>query len=703
MKSPRERFLEKRNLTIKPTKIIPLNTQSQSRLAVSDSRTNKPGRVITGTLQLPKVSNNPNASVQDYQLLNENGFPIMSLDGRKAVLSEWYWQPLRGQPRRVDTTELRRYAASQWINSCVNTRVDQIATMKYDFVPKEEYQDFTENPMVQVEMLRCKEFFNIPNRNKESFRDILRALLKDVFEIDAGVLVKGFSVDSYDFQNTEPVSNQPQLKPTGQRILTELYARDGATFLKEVDRWGYVRGYWQYSYSYPSMPIWFNHDEIVYMMEHPSSRTPYGYSIPQALLEVIKTLQYSVLYNKNFFEQGAIPPGALALLDTSDEELKRMQQLWNNSMQGKPFQIPFINKKVEFVNFGFNMSELQFLETQMWYQKLVISSFKLTPSELGFTEDVNKSSGNSQAEVMRRRGIRPVLEILQDKINKEILPELGVKYIEFRFVEKDPVEEMQKRQMEEIDIRNGLRTVNEVRRDRGLDPLPGGDTTQGSGFSVGYGMSGLSLNNPNLPEEKKPEEAPKEDQAQEGEMTKGYKQCINCDKLSIKSTIKCKYCSGKTFNTLKKKYDLVKEYQYFNSTPLMPEIMNFLNQYEFSKISDITQKQKNLIRLTFVQAFKEGWGTGTLTKALTEIVKDEVKAELITKFETAEILTQARLQRADRLGIDKFKFLAQPDVEKDHTCAKLDRKVFTKKELNESNTPPLHPRCRCRLDEVIEV
>ena len=38
------------------------------------------------------------------------GMPWLSSDARKAVKTEWFWQPIRGQPRRVDTNELRKYA-----------------------------------------------------------------------------------------------------------------------------------------------------------------------------------------------------------------------------------------------------------------------------------------------------------------------------------------------------------------------------------------------------------------------------------------------------------------------------------------------------------------------------------------------------------------------------------------------------------------
>ena len=137
------------------------------------------------------------------------GMPWLSSDARKAVLTEWFWQPIRGQPRRVDTNELRKYSNTIWVQSIVMTVLNQISSIPWDVVPKKgkEQDDLKE----QIET--AKEFLECPNKNEESLNDLIRAWIKDVLEIDAGVLVKVFTPDSYDFENLEPRSGAPLLKP----------------------------------------------------------------------------------------------------------------------------------------------------------------------------------------------------------------------------------------------------------------------------------------------------------------------------------------------------------------------------------------------------------------------------------------------------------------------------------------------------------
>ena len=40
---------------------------------------------------------------------------------RRAVMTEWFYNPLKGQPRYVDVYRLRSLAASEWVSMCVMT------------------------------------------------------------------------------------------------------------------------------------------------------------------------------------------------------------------------------------------------------------------------------------------------------------------------------------------------------------------------------------------------------------------------------------------------------------------------------------------------------------------------------------------------------------------------------------------------------
>lgn len=401
----------------------------------------------------------------------QTGSPWVSDEARKAVLTEWFWQPIRGQPRRVDTNELRQFSQTFWVNSCVTVLSDEITSMDWDIIPKEDYEYEEVSEIIK----KRKEFLKHPNKNRESFTIVIRAALKDILELDAGVLVKVFSRESYDFDQLEPKSGAPMLKEKGQREMVEIYARDGASFLAETDKFGFVTGYWQYSYQIPAHPMWFNRDEICYIKRNHRSMSPYGYAPTQAVLDLIKSLHYSTIYNKRFFEESSIPDGVLSLMNTSKPEMDNFVSDWNSSFKAQPHKFAAVNSDIKWIPLGAMQKELEFLETQAWYYKLVIAMFGLTPAELGITDDVNRATAATQAELSRRKGIRPLLKLLEDYINEEIMAEFGDEGIQFQFIYDDPTEKNQALINAELELKLGLKTVNEVRDEWGLAPVPWGE------------------------------------------------------------------------------------------------------------------------------------------------------------------------------------------------------------------------------------
>jgi HK97 family phage portal protein len=358
--------------------------------------------------------------------------------------------------------------------------------------------------------------------------------VKDILEIDAGVIIKVFDINSYNFDDIEPKSGAPMLKPAGQRRMTELYARDGASFLKEIDKFGFENGYWQYSYQIPAHPMWFNKEEVVYVSEHPRSMSCYGYARTQAILDIVKSLHYSTLWNKRFFEETAIPDGLLSMEDTNEEEMKAFMTYWNNEFKAQPHKIGAVNKKTSWMPFSLNQKDLDFLQTQKWYFNMVVSMFGLTPSELGVTEDVNRATSATQSELVKRKSIRPFLKLLEGFINNKILTEFDSEGVEFQFIYDDPAEKKLRLDNWKLEIDIGVKTVNEVRNELGLEPVEGGDLTgfqrqQQMFTQQSQGRMGIDGNVIQAEESQSPGYEGERNRAEgKGETSKGVSYCDTC-------------------------------------------------------------------------------------------------------------------------------------------------------------------------------
>jgi SPP1 gp7 family putative phage head morphogenesis protein len=367
------------------------------------------------------------------------------------------------------------------VNSCVNTIVDEISSLEWDIIPTEDF----EYAQVEKQIKFVKFCLNHPNKNKESFTTLLRALLKDILEIDAACFVKVFDIDSYDFNNIEPKSGAPMLKPIGERNMTEIWVRDGASFLKEIDKFGFEEGFWQYSYQIPAHPMWFNRDEIVYCMEHPRSMSCYGYARTQAVLDIVKSLHYSTLWNKRFFEETSIPDGIISVLDTNETGMENFTSYWETTFKAQPHKIAVANSEVKWTPISTTQKELEFLETQKWYFNIVVSAFGLTPTEMGITETANRAVSATQAELVKRKNIRPMLQLLEGYINNGILPEFGVEGIQFQFIYDDPAEKAARLANWNMELTMGIKTINEVRDELGLEPMAGGDVSNSQREMIG--------------------------------------------------------------------------------------------------------------------------------------------------------------------------------------------------------------------------
>ena len=129
----------------------------------------------------------------------------------KAYIPKFIYKPPFGYPRFVDLPNIRRLAASPYVEMCISATIDEACAVPWDVVIKEGKED---SPKAQEHVDHIKAFYDNPNTNKESFEEIRRKYLRDILEIDSGVLNKLFNM---------------------KEEMVEMVARDGATFTKNPD------------------------------------------------------------------------------------------------------------------------------------------------------------------------------------------------------------------------------------------------------------------------------------------------------------------------------------------------------------------------------------------------------------------------------------------------------------------------------------
>lgn len=434
----------------------------------------------------------------------------------KAYIPKFLYKPPFGYPRFANMTYIRYLAQTPYVEMCIRTIIDEIAAIEWDIVPT----DGMEEEADEAEIEHIRNFFNNPNTNKESFEEVfVRMPVRDVLEVNSGILNKVFNM---------------------KEEMVEIVARDGATFTKNPDIHGMYTdrddiimptrivddnvgqeyfnpyteitrknareraGYFQYGWIAGPIPVPFGKREIIWIEAMKRTDDHYGFSPVQVLAKSIQMLLYMIESDLEYYNDNNVPKGIIGLDESDADEIKAFKDQWFETQRTKDEfgswkkimnKVPIVNKVPTFTRIEFSASEMQVIEKQKWYSKMVWASFGVTPTELGYTEDA-KGSANQivQSKVFRKKAINPMLRNLESDYNSSIVSEFNYwgeikteagktirrpKY-EFKFKKFDVDEEASKYELYKLQVETGVRTINEIRKDEGLEPLAWGDDQPGA-------------------------------------------------------------------------------------------------------------------------------------------------------------------------------------------------------------------------------
>lgn len=375
---------------------------------------------------------------------------------QKAVFTQQFWlNPPWGRPRSINYTQLEEYENNIWVRMVITHIIDSVIQCNYAI------KAINEDKIVQSHIDEVTEFFESRTWS-ESWSETLRRMLPDLLLYDCGVLIKVFPKKDYD-ENMELKGNP---KPV------EMVSRDGRSFLKNTDLYGYTDKYFQYSWIAPqSKPVAFLKDEIIYMQMRPQSRSPYGLAPLETIMSVVDYLTSSVSANRKYWENGMFLGGQIDHPDINDiDEMEARAEMYKAELKGEQnynkWLLTFGGTKI--TPLAFTNQQMQWLETSEFFGRLVFAIFKVTPSELGFTDGMNHATADVQSQVYKSQGVQNLLDLLENYINREIIWKHFHEDVEFKF---DRSLDLQDRQVQSnidhLQLADGIKTVNEIRNREG--------------------------------------------------------------------------------------------------------------------------------------------------------------------------------------------------------------------------------------------
>jgi len=346
------------------------------------------------------------------------------------------------------------YRRNSTFRACVETIVRQVSTTPWEIRPSGR-DEFNPDHAAEVES-----FLRNPNVNDENFQQLVSKVVRDLLIYDAGVIEKVFSLG----------------KP---RRLKELWARDGSSFKPIIDEHGVVKGYIQAITTREPERVRFEADEIVYIMMHPQTRTPYGMPIAESIVDEISTLIFSSRRIADLMDKDEIPPGVLWIKRLGETQKRRMEEEFK-AKRGKELVLRILYNvdEVNWLPFKRSFKDEDVKELIQHVERIIYRNFGLMPSEMGDVEGVVRATALAQMKFARSSLWRPILYLLQYFINTEIIPEFNYSDIEFCFIMPEEEDIEKKARAITNLVRWKVLTINEARAqfpEFRLKPVEGGD------------------------------------------------------------------------------------------------------------------------------------------------------------------------------------------------------------------------------------
>ena len=351
----------------------------------------------------------------------------------------------------VDYVTLRRFSEQYDVaRAVINRRKRQLNQLEWEIVPKDKND--TPNEKTQSTI---REIIDDIGGYKVRFREFLDTMVEDLLVLDALAIYKRPNLGGglYSLEVIDASTIQLRVDESG-----------GTPMPPEVAYKQVIRG---------STMFEFNADEMYYEMMNPRSSSPYGLSPLESLVLTASTALKSDLYNLHMLTEGNIPEGLYAVPETwNPDQVKEFQEVWDAMLSGDSRA----TSKMKFVPPGqytptLKPDDMKYKELQEWLMKKTCMLYEIQPQELGFTDTVNKSTGEVQDEIGERSGLVPLVRFFEELFADIIQIDLGFPDYRLKFlgIDNDDAEDIAR--VNGIRITTGQATVDEVRAEQGLEPL----------------------------------------------------------------------------------------------------------------------------------------------------------------------------------------------------------------------------------------
>jgi len=197
----------------------------------------------------------------------------------------------------------------------------------------------------------------------------------------------------------------------------------------------------------------------------PQPDSPYGFAPLESVLLTANTDLRFQTHFLQYFTAGTVPHGFMTLPEgiSTPDQIREYQAYWDALMWGEQEA----KHQIKLVPFGssFEWPRDESFDDKfsVYLMQKVAAAYHVVPSDLGFTNDVNRATGETQVDVQFRVGTLPLVQHIEDILNDYLQNDRGLP-VELSFdTGQEKEDRVQVAQAHKIYVEMGAESVDEVR------------------------------------------------------------------------------------------------------------------------------------------------------------------------------------------------------------------------------------------------
>jgi HK97 family phage portal protein len=358
------------------------------------------------------------------------------------------------------------YKSTPDVRACVDSIVRRIATWDWYIKVKSDPRDEDEYKRLTELANKTRNFLAMPNTDGTTWQEMMTAMVTDLLIYDAGVI---------------------ELVKDESGRLSELQTWLGSEFFPVTDRHGHLLYYEQDPEDAEAETVQIAPEDLAYFKIYANNRSDLGLPMMETVINEAVTVVLASEHAMLALDADEIPPGLLVLGGISGPAAERARSDLM-AMKGKDQRIRVVTSPqpsgidAKWLELRHTPKDLELLHVVAEMRRSIWRVFGVMPVELGETAGVPRAAAEIQMDVSSSHLISPILELIQARVNAQIIPRLidpddggKVAFTFDRITPSTAEEKLSMAKRAETLIRQGVLTVNEARSDMGLMPIEGGD------------------------------------------------------------------------------------------------------------------------------------------------------------------------------------------------------------------------------------